>query len=401
LRSTSCKQVAEELLAQCVAGEAPKKLPRVLLEESCAPALFGVLVEGLADRFEPALCDAYVRLFAQALAAVDPEWDAGSLVARYERVRKPRLVSGKPRRVFVLSRVTLGADVCITSVVLAAAKKRFPHAEIVFVGPHKNYELFAGDRHIHHAPLAYQRGSLRERLAAAGELKHLVGTEDAIVLDPDSRLTQLGLLPVCSEDRYYLFESRAYGGESECGLPELTANWVQQALGVADAKPYLGLPRKPAKVAAITVSFGVGENPAKRLPDPFEADLLALLARTGLPLEIDLGAGGPEAERVRAALEGSGVQATVWNGSFAGFASRIAASRLYVGYDSAGQHVAAACGVPLISIFAGFLSPRMAARWSPVGAGCQVIRVDKPDVRQTLRRVAELLPAALSLAAST
>ena len=42
----------------------------------------------------------------------------------------------------------------------------------------------------------------------------------------------------------------------------------------------------------------------------------------------------------------AGVKAAFWEGSFAGFAAIIAASRLYVGYDSAGQHVAAACGVP-------------------------------------------------------
>ena len=79
--------------------------------------------------------------------------------------------------------------------------------------------------------------------------------------------------------------------------------------------------------------------------------------------------------------------ATLWEGSFAGFASLIAGSRLYVGYDSAGQHVAAACGVPLISIFAGFPSPRMFARWRPTGAGAAVIRVDRPDPAETIERV--------------
>jgi ADP-heptose:LPS heptosyltransferase len=383
-----------------VAGQLPKKLPLVLLEETCAPALFRILVEGLADRFEPALSDAYARLFAQAIASVDREWDATSLVARYERVRRLRPVTGKPHRVFVLSRVTLGADVAITSVLLAAAKRRFPHAEIVFVGPRKNYELFAGDSHIHHAPLAYPRGSLRERLAATDDLKRLVEPADSIVLDPDSRFTQLGLLPICGEERYYLFESRAYGGVTERNLSDLVSEWARQTLGVAGAKPYVGLEHTPHKVPAITISFGVGDNPAKRLPNPFEPELLALLAGTGLALAIDTGAGGPEAERVCAAIQQSGVRATVWEGSFAGFASMIAASRLYVGYDSAGQHVAAACGVPLICIFAGFPVPRMLARWSPAGDGRHVIRVDRPDPQETLRRVRELLPAALGASLS-
>jgi len=115
------------------------------------------------------------------------------------------------------------------------------------------------------------------------------------------------------------------------------------------------------------------------------------LAKTGDCLVIDTGAGGAEAERVRCAVARSGVQARLWEGSFAGFASLMAGSRLYVGYDSAGGHVAAACGLPLISIFAGFPSPRMFARWRPSGAQASVIRVDRPDPAATLDRVQEAL----------
>ena len=51
---------------------------------------------------------------------------------------------------------------------------------------------------------------------------------------------------------------------------------------------------------------------------------------------------------------------TFWEGSFAGFAQLVAGSSLYVGYDSAAQHVAAACGVPLMSVpRLGFPAPRM------------------------------------------
>ena len=111
----------------------------------------------------------------------------------------------------------------------------------------------------------------------------------------------------------------------------------------------------------------MGENPAKRIADPFEEQLLALLAGTGLPLCIDKGAGGDEAERVDRAVARSGAAVTFWEGSFAGFASIIAGSRLYVGYDSAGQHVAAACGVPLISVFAGFPRRACSSAGSPWG----------------------------------
>jgi ADP-heptose:LPS heptosyltransferase len=394
LKSTSCKQIAEELLAQCVEGVPPKKLPLSLMQEPCAQALFGIVVEGLADRFEPALCDTYARLFTQALVHVDPASDVMSLVARYERVRRPRPVAGKPKRVFVLSRVTLGADVAVTSVLLAAARLRFPRAKIVFVGPLKNYELFAADPKIHHQPLEYRRGGLRERLAAGSELKEILDQPDSITIDSDSRFTQLGLLPICAEEHYYLFESRAYGGESDRSLPELASEWARETLGEG-GQPFVALDAAPPKTPMITISFGVGENPAKRIPDPFEQELLALLADTGLCLSIDKGAGGAEAERVERAIQASGVKATTWAGSFAGFASLIAASRLYVGYDSAGQHVAAACGVPLISIFAGFPVPRMFERWRPVGEHRHVIRVDRSDPQETLARVKQVVVPAL------
>ena len=379
-----------------MAGESPAGLPAALLEEPCGQALFGILAEGLADRFEPALCDVYARLFAQAIAGANAGANAADLVARYQRVRRPRLVSGEPRTVFVLSRVTLGADVAVTSVLLDAAKQRFPRAQIVFVGPPKNYALFAADPRIRHAAVAYRRGSLQDRLGVRRDLETALAGADSLTIDSDSRLTQLGLLPVCPEDRYHLFESRGYGGSSDRSLPQLAAAWAEETFGIAGARPYVALADVPAHRGAIAISLGVGENPAKRLPDPFEENLLALLAETGAPLCIDKGAGGEESARVERAVERSGVRATFWDGSFAGFAAIIAASRLYVGYDSAGQHVAAAAGVPLISIFAGFPAARMFDRWRPTGERAMVIRVDHPDAADAIARVRAHSHAALA-----
>ena len=386
MTSTSCKPIAEELLARCLQGDEPDRLPAALVEDSCGGALFGILVEGLADRFEPALCDTYARLFPQAIAHARPGVDAAALVERYRRIRVPRPIAIEPRRVFVLSRITLGADIAVTSVVLDAARQRFPEAEIFLAGPLKNYELFASAGRISAAPVNYRRGSLRERLAVWEELQQLLDVPDTLVLDPDSRLTQLGLLPVCAEECYRFFESRGYGGAGDAALPELTAAWCGEVLGIRDARPWIAAPAA-AGVSGIAVSLGVGENPAKRLPDPFEEQLVALLGETGLPVTIDRGAGGEEAERVARAVARSGIVARVFDGPFAGFASIIAASRLYVGYDSAGQHAASAAGVPLISIFAGFPSPRMFSRWRPTGPRATVIRVDTPDPAAVLAQV--------------
>ena len=390
MRSTSCEATAREILRLCIAGKPPAELPRNLLEEPCAQALFGILIEGLADRFEPALSDIYARLFSQAIEGEDP----AALFARYQRVRRPRRAVLNPRRVLVLSRVTLGADVAVTSVVLAAARQAFPSAGIVFAGPAKNFEIFAADPRLTHAAVEYRRGSLPQRLAVWEELKALASDADCLVLDPDSRLTQLGLLPICPEDRYHLFESRRYGGTSEQNLPALAAQWSRETLGVPNAAPYVApaslMSREARPARYIAVSLGVGDNPAKRISDGFERQLLALLSAR-LPLVIDKGAGGEEAARVERAAARSGAQATFWDGSFAGFADIIAGSSLYVGYDSAGQHVAAACGVPLISIFAGFPAPRMFYRWRPTGPRATVIRVDQPDPVEILAKVARAL----------
>ncbi len=383
---TPCNERAARLLDHCLRAEPwPPELLRALANDECSDALFRIVVEGLADRFEPRLCDTYARLFAEAIAP----GESAPLVERYRRVRIPRPVTGDPRTVFVLSRVTLGADVAVTSVILDAAKRRFPNARIYLAGPRKNWELFAADPRILHLHVNYRRGTLRARLATVPELRAALAQPDSIVIDPDSRLTQLGLLPVCPEERYFFFESRACGGDGDDPLPVLTRHWAEQTLGIPDARPFVAV-EQPTGLppSGIAISLGVGENPAKRIADPFEAELLALLARSGLPLTIDLGAGGEEAARVERAIAQSGVTAHTWKGSFAGFASIIARSQLYVGYDSAGQHVAAACGIPLIAVFAGFSCPRTFARWRPAG---RVIRADDPAPAAVLAQVRTVL----------
>lgn len=385
--ANTCNEIARRLLDCCLRGEAwQPELLHALLEDE---ALLRIVVEGMADRFEPRLCATYAGLFSEAIAQVDARANAAELVARYRRVAARRTPAPDDvERVFVLSRVTLGADVAVTSVLLDAAKRRYPEAAMCLVGGRKNWELFAADPRVRHVPLQYRQGPLRQRLSIWDELRELVTAPRSIVIDPDSRLTQSGLLPVCPEENYFFFESRGYGGEGDEPLPELARRWAAEILGIADGRPYVALRgvAEPGPRPVISVSFGVGENLAKRIGDPFETELLRYLGGHGATIWIDIGAGGEEAERVRRAIQESGVAARTWEGSFAGFASIISRSDLYVGYDSAGQHVAAACGVPLVSVFAGFASPRMFARWRPAG---NVLRVDDPEP-------ARVLPAAIS-----
>ncbi len=200
--------------------------------------MFSHLVEPLSDAFEPALCDAYADLFTQVLSRVS-NLDAAELRQRFEQIRRPGLFRGEAAHVVVPSRVTLGADIAVTSVLLDAAKQRFPNARIYFAGPAKNYELFDADPRIEHLPVTYLRhGSLAERIAAGLALGPMLPS-GALLLDPDSRLTQLGLLPLVPPERHLFFESRSYGGDSNASIGALARRWVAEVLGIPDARGYM------------------------------------------------------------------------------------------------------------------------------------------------------------------
>jgi ADP-heptose:LPS heptosyltransferase len=314
----------------------------------------------------------YVDLFSRVIERVRGD-SAEHLRARYDRIRNVRAFSGSdPDNVYVLSRVTLCADVAVTSVVIDAVNARYPRARVLFVGSRKNWALFEADERIELHEFTYGRGgSLRDRLSCVPVLPD----GNAIVVDPDSRLTQLGLLPIFEDDRYYFFESRAYGGESDRSLNELTREWVERVFGVAGARAYIA-PKKMPSNARATVSFGVGENGEKRVSDAFEAAVLNEITSRVESVLLDTGAGGAERERAEHLASTTAGQLELWRGDYAPFASAIAQSRLYIGYDSAGQHVAAACGVPLVSVFAGYASERMFHRWTPTGpAPVRIVKV--------------------------
>jgi hypothetical protein len=94
----------------------------------------------------------------------------------------------------------------------------------------------------------------------------------------------------------------------------------------------------------------------------------------------------------------------VWNGRIGMLAGLIGESDLYIGYDSAGQHIAAALGVKCIDVFAGFSSPRMLERWRPTGkAEARIVAVDTLSsggsandvVSEVLRHATEMLRRSL------
>ena len=409
MASTPATELAQQILDSCLEyGTWPARpldalIERALDEEdqfaaqAATRALFGIVIERLGDLFEPSLCEIYARLFVHVISRALPEYKAEDLLLRYHRVRQVRrFQGGEVQRIFVLSRVTLGADVAVTSVALAAAKERFPDAEICFIGPAKNCEMFAADSRIVPIAVAYGRaGLLRDRLLAAAELQVATDELSSIVIDPDSRMTQLGLIPICDDSRYYFFESRAFGGETESTLSQLTGEWLVEVFDIKPPQPYVA-PVHQESIADITVSWGVGENENKRLDDQFEHAVMRRLLREGRPILLDRGAGGAEAARADALAKSLGLPANLHlhDGTYASFASHILQSRLYVGYDSAGQHVAWSGNVPLVCVFTGFPCNRMLSRWRPTGSATRVVEVDETSrctaLERTLSAIGEI-----------
>ena len=325
------------------------------LGENHPDDFFRLIIEPLADSFDPAQAAAYDQLMTAWIPAA---------------LRPQPVLPARVDTVYILSRVTLGADIKITSIILDAMKRRFPDAQIVFVANRKSAELFANDPRITHLQADYPRsGPVSHRIEFAGELRRKLEGRHPIVVDPDSRMTQLGLIPLCEPQSYFHFPSRT--ASDALNLSDLTKNWLMRTFG-ASGQAYIAphRVRLDDTLPRAAVSLGTGGNDTKRISAEFETGLVCDLATRYQTLWIDRGAGGEEAIRVTAAAEGSGTLDRIrfWEGSFAGFASIIQQSGFYAGYDSAGQHAAAACGVRLASYFNGAPSKRFEERWMPIQA---------------------------------
>ena len=438
------------------------------IAEAVTSLLFREGIERINDSFAPGAEEVYRRLFSQVIHywSRRPEGRflaeglrSFSLAEEKQLVERHRGLARRPvptaaeraavRKVLFLSRVTVGADVAITSVLMNGVRRALPGAERVLLGAGRLRELYGGEAGLRIRPIDYPRGgSLLTRLqswpavltAIEEELEGL-GPGEGWVIDPDSRLTQLGLLPLLQADRgYHHFPSRAtrIAGEPVAGLSlgQLAARWIGHLLGDAlqesqeEILPYLDLPRQEeeagraiaewmrtgserAGATLTTVSFGVGGNATKRLTPEHETAMLHHLTRQG---RVILDSGGSAEERaaveeVVSPLRAAGVTVALiregepianrlretlrptilrWEGGIGSLAGLIAASDRYLGYDSSGQHLAAALGVPGITLFLTDNPPIFAERWHPSGKG--EIQVLRPDASLPIAELLRLLP---------
>ena len=418
--------------------------------------IFKSLVEPMADSFDENSVRMYNRLFAQliqfcrgtaagrelhkellgfGLATEDDIARRGDALPSISPVEEYRL--RRVKRLIVLSRVTLGADIAVTSVLIGRLKQVFPDANVTLVGSRKTAELFGGNSGVSIHETNYRRsGSLNERLASwidvltsVRVLSQSFKPGEVLVVDPDTRLTQLGLLPVSTLEQagssrpsgellqikpdqystgYLFFPSREYGSGTSHPLSRLASMWMTEVFGMGEAcfprieiapaqlepaQSVVNLLRRTNSGPIAAINFGVGENESKRVGDEFEEAVIGSLLQNGFRIILDKGMGPAEAARADRLITGAirsmpgtrivdAMEGTlkriassdsldagilVWQGRIGVLAGLISASDLYVGYDSAGQHIAAALGVPCIDVFAGAPSSRFIERWKPTG----------------------------------
>jgi ADP-heptose:LPS heptosyltransferase len=335
------------------------------------------------------------------------------LLQRIQRIRETaRHVTNKQQihKVLVLSRVTIGADIAVTSIILQHIQNAFPQAEVVLIGRDKLKEIYGSHPSITLREVPYSRnGGLLERLSSWHEVLDIVWNETrttpqdkAILIDPDSRLSQLGVLPLFSEQNYFFFDSRSDKAfASQLSMSELANEWLENSLGQdlffyprvwlpeqaqSQAKNIIQGLRHAGAQRIVVVNFGYGGNPRKRVGPSFEAQmLLALLQESSTVVILDRGFGPEEAANTEALLQsikkhGYVVQEDTFNQAAKNaplswgvlaletrmdeIGSLIANGDEFIGYDSACQHMAAALETPCITIFAGSNNMRFIRRWS-------------------------------------
>src|SRR5215471_10112639 len=254
-----------------------------------AGVIFGSLVEGLCDAFDPDSVVLYIRLTAQIIQycrKLDDRLDREltgfglateeDLIARGQRLRPGPAFAVNPggpdarlldpdrlKRILIPSRVTIGADIAITSVLLERLKQKFPSAALTLAGGVKVQEIFGGDTRLSSAQLEYgRRATLLGRLRCWLDLVQVVRDatrglqpDKFLVVDPDSRLTQLGMLPAAPDSNYLLFPSREYMPSSRESLARLASDWSGQVFGLGGVQlPAISIRADDATVARSAVN---------------------------------------------------------------------------------------------------------------------------------------------------
>ena len=353
--------------------------------------------------------------------------DEEDLYAHYENVRNQRsnfdaANAEKVGKVAILSRMTIGADIAVTSAIIERLKVEYPNAGIVIIGDKRIGGLFESDSRVSVAPIKYSKGgTLAVRLNSWIDLADMVEElAPDYIFSPSSRLDQLGILPLTDTERYFFWGSAVPEGQKPRALTLMMNEWMNNVFGTPGAGtlyyPALhmgsGHTADAGKVWSkygladkyvISAKYDVGGNHDKSLGTEFEkAHLPGLLSEDGSVVVMDRGFGDEElahsqvlideAARLGARIiditdiaDGSGVgnridemdpadkdavegpTLIVFHGSVAGWAALVGKTDEAFSYDSVGQHIAAALNVPVVIAFTGYRTKFFPKIWTPMG----------------------------------
>ena len=145
------------------------------ISNAASAALFEIIVESLCDDFEDFRLEAYVRVMSQVISycrklpageklnrSLD-KYGVASFDKLFDRALKLHTKKfsydvNKPiERAVIMSRVTIGADVAITSVIIQRLLQVWPDAEVVLVANPKLKGIFGGNPQIRLRDLNYSR----------------------------------------------------------------------------------------------------------------------------------------------------------------------------------------------------------------------------------------------------
>jgi len=400
--------------------------------------LFPLLVERLSDAFNPKLGKIYNIAFSKVInfcrkhpegKLIDEELSRfginteQDMVDRKERnIKQNNIIKKDIRKCIIFSRVTLGAEIAINSIVIQKLREIFPKAELILFSDTKMDCIFLGMQDVKICKYIYpQKGDIFERLNGWIDLLKLIKLNkgnldysELLIIDPDSRFTQLGLLPVLNNEKQYLFFDTKESLQSEVGrISDLINDKMRSFFGGKKFIPSIQIKKLSIEYAKtvkcrltrnhnklVAINLGVGGNDKKRISYNSELFIIEeLLSVENVSILLFRGIGRYELKRTAALIEDlrkinrkateisnntietipnkKDAKFIAWKGCLSEYVALIAESDIHIGYDSSGQHIAAACSVQTIDIFVDETTPMTAEIWLPKGANDNSVKIIK------------------------
>ncbi|TAN59446.1 methyltransferase domain-containing protein, partial [bacterium] len=438
LEQAAARRCAEAIIRIAV-------MPDASLARTAFGPLFKDIIEYLADFLTIESRDVLVRVFYQIAEIIRrlPGLDKFDRALKsfgvndekdnfiyHSQVRKNALFTkdrADVKRVVVLPRLTYGAEVAITSVLIKRALELYPQATLyLIIGDKKMRQIFGGNKRIKFRLLKRPRqgGLVENSLSWLNLVKMIKKINPDLIFGPDSRVDSSGFRPLISPERYFYWENTLPRADLGAAKPmaillndRLDSMFGKRAEG--PAYPTIYLQKKLLRSAqtvkeafglgrhyVLAVKYDVGNEYSKSLGQDFQKAHLRALLEEGNVVMLDRGFGEKEeilSQELIDMAEGMGVRVIpitdkagsgkgyqinelsaqekieagepaliVFYGSIGGWVSMTTIANEAFSYDSMNQHFSAAdkgaqAGIPVVIAFTGYHSEIFPKLWAPTG----------------------------------